>query len=491
MRIIYIDIDTLRADHLGCYGYHRATSPAMDAIAADGVRFERCYASDTPCLPSRTALTTGRFGIRTGAINHGGIAADPLPEGRNRRFTARLNDDSWAMALRGAGFRTASISTFGERHSSLHWYAGYNEIINVGGRGNEQAHEVLPEALGWLDRNAAREGWFLHLHLWDPHTPYRVPAEFGEPFAQEPCPAWLTEEVRAQHWAGYGPHSAREVWGFNVDAEARSRWPRQPQEVPNQREVRRMFDGYDTGIRYADHHIAQLVAALQRHGLYDDTAIMVSSDHGETLGELNIYADHQTADEITHRVPMIVRWPGKTDRMRGRALSAFHYQFDVAATVLQLAGAEVPGSWDGVGFAAEMLGGADHGRDHLILSQGAWSCQRAVRWDRWLCIRTYHDGYHDFPEIMLFDIGADPHECRDLAPNHPAQVEQAMARLEAWQAGMMARSSHAVDPMWTVLREGGPFHIRGALPRYLERLRATGRAEAAERLAAQEARRTA
>jgi len=79
VRLIYVDIDTLRPDHLGCYGYHRPTSPVIDSLAARGVRFTGVHASDTPCLPSRTALSTGQFGIRSGAVNHGGPATDPVP----------------------------------------------------------------------------------------------------------------------------------------------------------------------------------------------------------------------------------------------------------------------------------------------------------------------------------------------------------------------------------------------------------------------------
>jgi choline-sulfatase len=89
MRIIYFDIDTLRADHLGCYGYERPTSPAIDAVAADGVRFTNVYASDLPCLPSRTALSTGRLGIHNGVAGHGGTAAALFPEGRDRGFRSR------------------------------------------------------------------------------------------------------------------------------------------------------------------------------------------------------------------------------------------------------------------------------------------------------------------------------------------------------------------------------------------------------------------
>ena len=72
MRILYVDIDTLRPDHLGCYGYHRQTSPNIDAFAKTAAVFENVHASDVPCLPSRTALLTGRFGIHNGVVNHGG-----------------------------------------------------------------------------------------------------------------------------------------------------------------------------------------------------------------------------------------------------------------------------------------------------------------------------------------------------------------------------------------------------------------------------------
>src|SRR5215207_4199353 len=108
MRCIYFDVDTLRADHLGCYGYERATSPAIDALAADGVRFHNLYASDTPCLPSRSALSTGRFGIRNGAINHGGAAADPVPDGADRWFQSRHGLTSWARRMAMAGIRTVT-----------------------------------------------------------------------------------------------------------------------------------------------------------------------------------------------------------------------------------------------------------------------------------------------------------------------------------------------------------------------------------------------
>ena len=86
MRVIIFDIDTLRADHMGCYGYGRNTTPQMDGIADSGVRFDRYYCPNAPCLPSRASLITGQYGIHTGVVGHGGTAADLRPQGITRHF---------------------------------------------------------------------------------------------------------------------------------------------------------------------------------------------------------------------------------------------------------------------------------------------------------------------------------------------------------------------------------------------------------------------
>lgn len=485
MRILYIDIDTQRPDHLGCYGYHRETSPNIDRVAAEGVRFERCYASDTPCLPSRTALLTGRFGIHNGVVGHGGSAADPLLDGASRGFWSELGRTSFPAQLAFAGLRTATISSFPQRHSAFHWVAGFREAYDVGKMGMENADEVAALAHDWLDRRGREEDWFLHVHMWDPHTPYRVDPAYGEPFADTPLPAWLTEEVRAQHWRGCGPHSAQESMGFRVSERGAATFPRQPFQVDSMQAVRRMFDGYDTGVRFADEHVGRLLDHLAALGVLDETAIVISGDHGETLGELNVYCDHQTADEYTTHVPMILRWPALGDAGRGRVDRALHYQIDVAATLVDLVGGRLPKSWDAESFAPALREGRDAGRDHLVLGQGAWTCQRAVRFDDHICIRSYHTGYHPFPEVMLFDLAADPHEQQDLAMSEPGLVGEALAKLEGWHAEMMRTARHAVDPLWSVLREGGPFHARGQLADYLVRLRATGRDDWARQLEAE------
>jgi len=488
MRILYIDIDTLRPDHLGCYGYHRNTSPNLDWIASQGVRFENCYASDVPCLPSRSALWSGRHGFHTGVINHGGVAADPYKDGPQRDFRERYGHTNWMSALRRAGLHTVTVSPFAERHSAWWWYGGYLEMVNPGGGGMEVADAITPLALDWINRNARGDDWFLHVNYWDPHTPYRTPLEFGNPFETDPLPDWLTEEVRQRLWSGFGPHSAREPHGYPQEIfvqEILERYPRLPWTLDSLGAVKKWIDGYDTGIRYADVHAGRLLEALEKTGVLDETVIVVSSDHGENQGELNVWGDHQTADQTTCRVPLIIRWPGITNGPR--ADHALHYQFDWAATMIELLGERVPEGWDGCPFTRSFQTGREEGREFLVISQGAWACQRGIRFrqegDDYLCMRTYHDGHKQLEPVMLFNLSRDPHEQEDLSQAKEALVDRAMGFLGDWLHEMMVSGQTDVDPMMTVLREGGPFHTRGQLVAYLNHLRATGRAHHAERLA--------
>ena len=140
--------------------------------------------------------------------------------------------------------------------------------------------------------------------------------------------------------------------------------------------------------------------------MVDETAIWVSSDHGEAFGELGVYADHQAADEATAHIPAVLVWPG----LPAGVQEGLHYHLDVAATVADLAGAVLPDHWDGVSMRSDLESGVESsGREALFLSQGAWSCQRAARFGTWLYLRTLHDGYHPhWADEMLFDLSDDP-----------------------------------------------------------------------------------
>ncbi|MBC8363660.1 MAG: sulfatase [Actinobacteria bacterium] len=478
LRILWVDIDSLRPDHLGCYGYPRPTSPNIDALATEGIRFDGLYTSDSPCLPSRSALQTGLFGIHNGAVGHGGTAADPFSEGLRRGFRSPRAHGSLAAVLSRAGLWTTTISVFGQHHSALHWYAGFNEAIQDG-YNTWSADGVGRHALDWLSRNADRDRWFLHVHVWDPHTPYTGTLEDAE-LLGDGRPDWVTEDILAGHRSQGGPHSAGEVLGFGGDAALFRGLPLLPESLESLDDIALILDGYDTGIRRADALVGRLMDALAAQGVADDTVVVVSSDHGENFGELGVWCDHHTADEYTHRIPGVVRWPGIAP---GTADPGLHYQLDLFASLLELAGAEVPGHWDGESFASELQDGVGpSGRQELVLSAAAWTVQRSLRWEDRLYVRTRHDGYHGYPDEMLYDLSSDPHLQRDIAGDHVDEIAAARSRLEAWESSMLETTPGGRDPHDIVMEEGGPFHVWGELPDYLARLRATGRGPIADQV---------
>jgi arylsulfatase A-like enzyme len=485
MKVIYFDIDTLRPDHMGCYGYPRNTTPNIDKIAEEGVRFNNCYCSDAPCLPSRAALVTGMFGIHSGVVGHGGTAADKRYMGAERSFVDWSDLNGFNTIFRKTGMHTASISSFPERHSAWWYNAGLNEVFNVGEGGMESGEKVLPIVMNWLDNNSERDSWYLHVNLWDPHTPYRVPMDFGNPFENDPMPEWITDEVMAEHLKHVGPNCLNELNMY--DDSENPAFPRNPGAARNLDDVKRVFDGYDTGIRYADYIVGQIVQRLKDSGDYNDMAIIVSSDHGENMGELGIYGEHATADHSTCHIPMIIKWPGGK---KGIADDGFHYNLDLGPTMVDLLQMKQPPRLsfladvkkDGISYAKTITDGENTGRDYLVISQMAHVCQRSARFGKWLYMRTYHDGFHLFDKEMLFDLESDPYEQHDLKEQRPEICAQGAKIILDWHDEMMACSKSQIDPLWTVLQEGGPFHTVGCLYSYLSRLESTGRSEGAKKL---------
>ncbi|MDN6161502.1 MAG: sulfatase-like hydrolase/transferase [Atopostipes sp.] len=478
MKVLFIDVDSLRPDHIGINGYHRNTTPTIDEIAKRGVNFTNYYTSDAPCLPSRTALTTGKMGIRTGLIDHGGEASKMRVSEQTKNFTDGLEKHSLAGLFRQKGMKTALISTFAERHSAWHFNAGYNEVMNFGTAGGEIASDITPIALDWLKRNEDEEDWLLYVNYWDPHTPYRTPEDYENPFEDDPLPEWLTAEKLEEDRKLAGPHTARDINMYNNDP--LPEYPKHPSEIKNMDDMHQLIDGYDMGIRYMDDHLKMIMDELERQGIEEEVTIIITADHGENLGELGIYAEHATADQGTTNIPMIIKSPHLKE---GHFDDELHYSLDLLPTIAELLDVEGDDDWDGQSFASTLTDGEKNGRDHLVISQNAHVCQRSVRFDEWLYIRTYHDGFHLFDKDQLFNIEEDPHESKDLAEEHPEIVNKALNILTNWHDEMMGKMNEPYDPMWTVLKEGGPLHAKGNLKAYTEnRLIPTGRTEQAKKL---------
>lgn len=155
-------------------------------------------------------------------------------------------------------------------------------------------------------------------------------------------------------------------------------------------------------------------------------------------------------------------------------------------TCNRVVGKPNPVEYDGESFAQLVRSGANGGREYLVVSQCAHVCQRAVRFEDWIYIRTYHDGYHLTEDEELFHIPTDPHETRNVAREYPEICWHGAWYLERWVAENMVRSARRdpTDPLWSVIGEGGPFHCRGYLYDYCVRLEETGRGDCARALRA-------
>lgn len=480
MRILYIDIDSCRPDHLGCYGYRRPTSPVIDELAKRSVVFRNCHASDAPCLPSRAALFSGRFGINNGVTCHDGPASQMRYAGRGHwHDPQRL---MWMRALQQAGWETICFSGFGQRHLAWWFSAGFTQ--NFGNQlpgGSESADDVTGMVLHWLHTNGTSDNWFLHANYWDVHHPYTAPQEFFDRVRSDPGPVYPDAEAIARDvHEYYGPRTARDWWSDANWKNPQLPHTRQmPSTGPETFEAYMGFiNGHDAGIAYVDDRLSRILEELERLGIRDETAIIVSSDHGESIGELGMYFEHGNCCEGTTHVPLIIYWPGITDTASSaRTIDSLMYQLDLAPTVLDLAGIAIPERWDGISMAAAMRGNDYTPRDHLILGAGIYSYQRAVRTDQYRMIRTIHSGLYPYDALYLFDMVDDPYQTRNIAHDSPEIVAQLDHLLLSWLWHYTTGPDGVRDPFQEQLRAGVTPDLYCARQTVEERLLALGRSD--------------
>ncbi len=470
MRILYIDVDSLRPDHLGAYGYARALTPNLDRIARDAVVFTRCYCSDSPCLPSRTALTTMRFGIRNGVIGHH-VHDGHLHNGTGGRHG--MSPPLFGRHLDQHGTKTASVSCFADRHRAYFFLGNFREAIRptLSTGNDEDAADVNRAAFRWLRAHADEENWLLHLNYWDPHTDYVMPPEWAaRAAALGPAPAWPDAAAIAGHQAIYGPHSASDLHGDQGRGAHAS--ATMPAQIRTRADFEKLINGYDGAIHYWDHHFGALLDELARLGILDDTAIIVSADHGEAFGENGSYAEHGLANEPTHRVPLIVRWPGLTERLppEKRRCDALLYHLDLGPSLCELLNVPRPAGWDGGSWAPVLRGEPIARREQLVFGHGAHTYQRAVRTADYLYMRTLHPGCFRAEPEQLFHVSADPFLTRNLIEAEPHRAAELRAALDAW---VESHAPNGIDPMRANLQHGPTLYAQPAT--YMSWLHACGR----------------
>ena len=367
--LVLITIDTLRADHLGCYGYRQIETPNLDALAASGSRFSQAYTPVPITLPAHTAIMTGRYPMGTGVHDFSG---NKLP-----RDTATL-----ATVLSGKGYETAAFVSAAVLDSRFGLNTGFDEYydhfdfsrldesnLDLIERPGDQ---TVDRALEWLrQRNRAanpQKPFFLWVHLYDPHFPYNPP----EPYA--------------------------------------TRYHDRP---------------YDGEIAFADAQAGRLLAYLRDQRRFDSAVVVVAGDHGEGLGEHGETNHGFFIYNSTLHVPLIVRIPGLTPGLVQSDASLI----DVMPTVLDALKIGIPAGVQGRSLMGDMQRRSSPGEPPRELYAETYLPLLHFRWSNLRGIQVQGLKYIDAPRPELYDLHADPGELKDLIGQRPAVARELHAKL--------------------------------------------------------------
>jgi arylsulfatase A-like enzyme len=418
--IILIAVDTLRADHLGCYGYPMATSPRIDALASEGTLGERLFCPAIPTQPSFTTLYTGQHPITHDIVSHGGQA-------QLDRATPVLPE----LLVEG-GYTTCAVDNLWRARQ---WFGrGYEFYLDPSVRRGlllgVTCEEINDRAISWL-RQQRDEPFFLFLHYWDPHYPLVPPRRYrdlfyeGDPF--DPANRSL------ERW-----------WDHPLGTVARDTWLRRQEGAVTDADYVTAL--YDQEIRYLDDGVADLLAAVDETGLTARTLVVLIADHGTSLTEHDIFFEHHGLYDNTIHVPLVVRWPGRVPP--GARLPQMLQINDLAPTLLEAASLEVPDEMEGESFWPLLAGGAqDGGRSSVVSLECTWQANWSLRTETHKLILSRDPGLRGGPALELYDLDLDPLETTNLATTDEPKAREMAETLEAWIAKRLQAMGKTEDPL--------------------------------------------
>ncbi|MBI5362694.1 MAG: sulfatase [Planctomycetes bacterium] len=392
--VLLVSIDSLRADHLGCYGYSKATSPNLDRLAREGVRCEQVVSTTSWTLPAHAALFTGLFDSTHGVVDN------------ERALSEKAN--TLAEALHAAGYRTAGVFGGPYLHPVFGLAQGFDRWVNCMGaaltaKQGELVKLVLDpaETLSLSDVTGPRtldetvkllrelpedEPLFLFVHLWDVHYDYKPPEEY---------------------WRRFDPD-----WSGTLDARDVPHNPALTAQMPA-RDLQHLVALYDGEIAFTDDILGRILAVWDEHRGRERSLVVVTSDHGEEFFEHGGKGHQRALFEESVRVPFVARWPGRFDG--GRAVRPLVRLIDVAPTILAAAGVAVPAGVQGRDVGPLLRGEPMEPAPALceLLVDGAEI--RALRREASKVIR-----YKDGRLVFALDLARDPGEEAPLATDSTA-----------------------------------------------------------------------
>jgi arylsulfatase A-like enzyme/Tfp pilus assembly protein PilF len=382
--VVFITIDTLRADHLGCYGYKEIHTPNIDALASESVRFTRAYTPVPVTLPAHTVIFTGTYPLLSGMHDFSGNKLNP-------------SQSTLASVLKQQGYVTGAVigsavldSRFGLNRGFDFYYDhfDFNRLQESNLEEMERPGNLVTDAtLDWLGKNYQSK-FFLWMHLYDPHYPYRPPPPFNEEYKD------------------------------------------------------RLYDGE---IAFADVQVGRLIAFLKAKGVYKNTLIVLTGDHGESLGEHGEKTHGFFIYNATLHVPVIIHLPGSASEKTVPELVSLA---DLMPTVLHGLNVDVPSGVQGRNLLPLMT--PKQSEEPRNLYAETFLPRLHFNWSELRAVETEKYHFIDAPRPELYDLAADPNETQNLDSEKKAVSEELRGRLikliSEYSAGQELAEKTGLDP---------------------------------------------
>jgi len=400
--VILVVIDTLRSDGLSCYGNDLATSPAIDALAARGARFDRAYVPAPWTIPSTTSILTGLVPPRHGT----GITASNYVAGEHETLAEIAQRNGLATGAFSANPLIADGRNFSQGFETFYESAW------------DRAADMQPAILDWITQRA-NERFFLYLHLVEPHYPYQPETEFKERFESAPPEGF--KELSHKDFM-------RSVWSgaeYTPDyLDALGRYKR---------------DLYNGEVASVDHVLSRVRAKLTELGIAETTLIGITSDHGEEFFDHGLLGHKLQLHEELVRVPLILAGPGVRP---GQVVDERVEARFIGPTLFRLAGIE--SNLEGPNLLSPAERGAA-ARDRLFFStsegrffnhaDNTWHDARAIHGvldGHWLFFWSPKEPKRDFELVNLFHLEDDPEARKDVSAEHPRLVRNLKRAYQNW-----------------------------------------------------------
>ena len=413
--ILFFGIDSLRSDHMSLYGYKRLTTPHIDAFIEDGgITFDKMYSPSIPTTPGYASMLTGMdcFSTDCVALRHeGGLteAVRTMPE-----------------ILRDYGY----TSTYIGGHSCR----GCDNYITYPDWNPDKAEEMNKVAIPELERLAAQDKpWALFLRHMDPHSPYYTKEPFTRMFYQG-------DEFDKNN------KSLKPVYEFKPFRDYFLTWF--PEGCTDAEFI---IAQYDAAVAYMDLCINQILEKLKTLGLEEETIVVFTSDHGETLYDHDCYFDHHSLYDNVLTVPFAFKYAGFP--YEGHVDNITQTK-DILPTILSVAGIDCGIKFDGRDMTKAVTGEGVREEPEFYITEATWMRKHGWRTPEWKLMVALEPDFHFKPEIELYNLIDDPGENRNVAEENPDVVAFLRARMEAHIKKREAEVGHP-NPMYTNLNWSG------------------------------------